>query len=150
MLQRIQSIYLLLAAAAAFALFAVVFVNVSGAGTSSIAAFQDGDFDINDNMTLKVMAILCGAMAIANIFLFSNRKLQLNIGKVVILLNVVLGGLAAFFLYQTMGSMGDAALDIAPNAGFAMPILGAIFTFLANRNINKDEKLVKSAYNRLR
>lgn len=146
MIQRIQSIYLLLAAAAAFALFALAFVNVSGA-TGEIAAFQDGDFDINDNMVLKIMAIVCGAMALLNIFLFNNRKLQLNIGKLVMLLNVVLAGLAAFFLYQTMGG---ASIDVAPNGGFGMPILAAIFTFLANRSINKDEKLVKSAYNRLR
>ena len=146
MIQRIQSIYLLLAAAAAFALFAFAFVNVSGA-TAEITAFQDGDFDINDNMILKIMAIVCGAMALLNIFLFNNRKLQMNIGKLVILLNVVLGGLAAFFLYQTIG---EASIDIAPNGGFAMPILAVIFTFLANRGVNKDEKLVKSAYNRLR
>ena len=145
MIQRIQSIYLLLAAAAAFALFALVFVNVSGA-TGEIAAFQDGDFD-NDNIVLKIMAIVCGAMALLNIFLFNNRKLQLNIGKLVMLLNVVLAGLAGFFLYQTIGG---ASIDVAPNGGFGMPILAAIFTFLANRNINKDENLVKSAYNRLR
>jgi hypothetical protein len=146
MIQRIQSIYLLLAAAAAFALFALAFVNVSGS-IAEITAFQDGDFDINDNMVLKIMAIVCGSMALLNIFLFNNRKLQMNIGKFVILLNVVLAGLAGFFLFQTMG---DASIDIAPNGGFAMPVLATIFTFLANRNINKDEKLIKSAYNRLR
>ena len=146
MIQRVQSIYLLLAAAAAFALFALAFVNVSGA-TGEIAAFQDGDFDINDNMVLKIMTIVCGAMALLNIFLFNNRKLQINIGKFVMLLNVVLAGLAGFFLYQTMGG---ASIDLAPNGGFAMPLLAIIFTFLANKGIDKDEKLVKSAYNRLR
>jgi len=149
MIQRVQSIYLLLAAAAVFALFALAFVNVSGA-TTEIAAFQDGDFDINDNMILKIMVVVCGAVALLNIFLFNNRKLQMNIGKLVILLNVVLAGLAGFFLYQTIGGAGDAAIDIAPNGGFAMPVLAIIFAFLANRGINKDEKLVKSAYNRLR
>lgn len=146
MIQRIQSIYLFLAGGAALALFAFAFVNVSGE-TSSIAAFSDGDFDINDNTALMVLAIAAGVVAILNIFLFNNRKLQARIGSLVILLNVVLAGLAAFFLYQTMGT---ANVEVAPNAGFGMPVLSIIFAFLANRNINKDEKLVKSAYNRLR
>jgi peptidoglycan/LPS O-acetylase OafA/YrhL len=146
MLQRIQSIYLLLAAVAAFALFALAFVNVSG-GIAEIIAFQDGDFDINDNIILTIMTIVCGAMALINIFLFNNRKLQMNISKLVMLLNLTLAGLAAFFLYQTMNGV---SVEIVPNGGFAMPVLAILFTFLANRNINKDEKLVKSAYNRLR
>ncbi len=146
MIQRIQSIYLFLAGAAALALFVFAFVNVSG-DTASIAAFSDGDFDINDNIALMILAIVAGVVAILNIFLFNNRKLQTNIGKLVILLNVVLAALAGFFLYQTMGS---ASVEVAPNAGFGMPVLSIIFAFLANRNITKDEKLVKSAYNRLR
>lgn len=147
MIQRIQSIYLFLAGGAALALFAFAFVNVSG-DTSSIAAFSDGDFDINDNIALMVLAIAAGAVAILNIFLFNNRKLQTKIGSLVILLNVVLAALAGFFLYQTMGTAAN--VEVAPNAGFGMPVLSIIFAFLANRNINKDEKLVKSAYNRLR
>ncbi len=146
MIQRIQSIYLLLASAAAFALFALAFVNVSG-DTGSVAAFSDGDFDINDNMILMVMAIVCGASALLNIFLFNNRKLQMRIGSIVIVLNVALLALAGFFLYQAMSGTGA---ELAPNAGFGMPVLAALFTFLANRNISKDEKLVKSAYTRLR
>jgi hypothetical protein len=146
MIQRIQSIYLLLAGGAALALFALAFVNVSG-DTASIAAFSDGDFDINDNTALMVLAIVAGVVAILNIFLFNNRKLQAKIGSLVILLIVILAGLAGFFLYQTMGS---ANVEVAPNAGFGMPVLSIVFAFLANRNINKDEKLVKSAYNRLR
>lgn len=146
MIQRIQSIYLLLAAAAAFALLALAFVNVSG-DTESVAAFSDGDFDVNDNTILMAGAIACGVLAFLNIFLFNNRKLQIRIGNLVILLNVVLLGLAGFFLYQAINGVN---IELAPNAGFGMPILAAIFTFLANRRISKDEKLVKSAYTRLR
>ncbi len=147
MIQRIQSIYLLLASAAAFALMAVAFVNVSGKGLGK--PFADGDFDVNDNTILMVLAIVCGIAALVNIFLFNNRKLQMKIGNLVIVLNLVLAGLAGFFLYQALNTP-QAVNDVTPNGGFGMSLLAIIFTFLANRNINKDEKLVKSAYNRLR
>lgn len=145
MIQRIQSIYLFLAAAAAFALFAVAFVNVSG--TTDVAAFSDGDFDINDNIILMILAIVCGVVALVNVFLFNNRKLQMRIGQLVMLLNLVLGAMAGIFLFQAMNGQ---TVEIAPNAGFAMPVLSIVFAWLANRNIKKDEKLVSSAYSRLR
>ena len=55
-------------------LMAVAFVNVSGKGLGK--PFADGDFDVNDNILLMAGAIACGVLALGNIFLFKNRKLQ--------------------------------------------------------------------------
>lgn len=135
MIQRIQSIYLLLAAIASSTLFALPFAT---APAQPEGILQDGAFDISDHLGLMILTALIAVVALGTIFLYKNRVLQMNLGKLNIVLLVALLVFAAY-LYNSI------QVDSSFGAGLVMPIVVFVFTFLANRNIYKDERLVRSA-----
>ncbi|MEL6658262.1 MAG: DUF4293 domain-containing protein [Bacteroidota bacterium] len=138
MIQRIQSIYLFLAAGAAFALFAVPFATTPEVQTDSVI-FADAAFNAQDSIAMMAGFGLAGALLLVIIFLYNNRKLQMNLTKAgIFLTGVGVGG-------ATQRYFADSAADAAQiAAGVALPALVLIFALLALRNINKDEKLVRS------
>ena len=141
MIQRIQSILLLLAAVAVFALFKLPFGSSDSAIKAS-ALFNDRIFNIQDHVGL--LALFCGAGAIAfiAIFLFNNRSLQLKLGRVSIIANII-GIILAAVLFMQDSNATEYPL---PNEelGLGLPLLSIIFAAFALRFINKDENLVKS------
>lgn len=141
MIQRIQSLFLLLAAAAAFSLLALPFGTINGDAGQS-AFFSDKVFNIHDNPAMLGLFCLAGALAFINIFLFKNRKTQLLVGRLAIVANIIGAVLAVFLFMQDSQALGDKMPD--EEIGLGMPILFLIFGFLALRYINKDDKLVKS------
>jgi len=136
MIQRIQSIFLLLAGAASGALFALPFGTAAEKSTKGVLA--DGIFNIHDHIGLLILTVAVTLIAVVSIFLYNNRVLQMNVGK----LNLILAfGLLAWAAYQFV-TLGDA---ISFGFGMVMPLIVVVLTYLANRYILKDEKLVKSA-----
>ena len=144
MLQRIQSIFLALASGASFSLFGVPFLGAdsTASAASGLTVLNDGIFNLFDHVGLMVVAGAAGLLALVNIFLFKNRKLQIRLDTLFIVLQLVLVGLAGFLVYADAQL---AAGHILPKLGVAMPFLGVVFAFLATRNIKKDEALVRSA-----
>ncbi len=141
MIQRIQSILLLLAAAAVFALFKLPF----GSSNNAIAAsnlFNDGVFNIQDHVALLGLFCGAGALAFIAIFLFNNRKTQLILSRISIIANVIGIIFAVVLFMQDSNAMGSTT----PNEelGLGLPVLSILFAAFAMRFINKDEKLVKS------
>lgn len=141
MIQRIQSLFLLLAAGSAFSLFALNFASTNNAISQS-AIFGDGLYNIQDNIALLILFCLAGGLAFVSIFLFKNRKTQLLLSRIAIVANVIGFILALILFFNDMGTLGEAT----PNdeLGIGAPIAFLIFGILAMRFINKDEKLVKS------
>jgi peptidoglycan/LPS O-acetylase OafA/YrhL len=132
MIQRIQSIWLLLASACAF--------------LSLKFSFYDGTYAIDntyhqltgtDNVKLLIATSLVGALALLTIFLFKNRKLQLRLCIAGIFLDVLL--LALYFIETKDFSKGTY------NLSALLPAAIVILFFLAARSISKDEKLVKGS-----
>ncbi len=141
MIQRIQSILLLLAAAAAFALFKLPF----GSSATSIATsslFSDRLFDIQDHIALLGLFCLAGALALIAIFLFKNRPWQLKLSRFSIIANIlgIIMGIVLFM--QDAENMGTEIPK--EEMGLGLPVLSIIFTLFAIRFINKDEALVQS------
>ena len=129
MIQRIQSIFLLLAAGASFGALAVPFANAKGAVQSAI--FADQVYNVQDNPALLIVFALAGVLAVASIFLFKNRATQSRIAIVALV--------AVIFLLQQV-SFASVALSV----GIFLPLVAGLFIWLAQRNIRKDEKLVRS------
>ena len=133
MLQRIQSVWLLLAAA--FDAFTFRFPFFSGDWMKDTTPMV---IDLNANTTIwfTILSILAGGLAFANIFLFKNRKMQLRLCFLGIFLTLVL--LALYFLEMGNFFSGTIALW----AIFYFAIL--ICFILAARGISKDQKLIRS------
>lgn len=138
MIQRIQSIFLALAAGAAGGLFGLPFATTPDAATSS-PLFADRVFDIADSPLLMVAFLAAGGLCLVAIFLYGNRKLQMNLSLVAIVATVIGLGLTAFSFIQD-DARGQASLGL----GWALPVLMILFAFLGRRYIKKDEKLVRS------
>jgi hypothetical protein len=128
MIQRIQSIWLLLAAVFAFLTFKLPFYQA--------AVIEGGEVYAQTTIWLTISAALTGALAFINIFFFNNRKLQMRLCLFGILLAIVL--IALCFMEMTKFTNGSLALSCV--------IYFAIIAFyvLALNGIRKDEKLIKS------
>jgi len=140
MLQRIQSIFLLITSTAFFLLFSVSFATSDKAANG---IFSDQMYNILDNPILIGMTVLGGGIAFVNIFMFKNRPLQLRIGNILIVLSILLPLVAALLMYNE-GKQHVANVNIDDGLGIYLPIIALVTTILANRFIKKDNNLVKS------
>ncbi len=131
----------MLASIAFFLLFAL---NFATSQKPIAQLLGDQVYNINDNIGLTIIAVLGGALALLNIFLFNNRKLQIKLGYIIILICIALPLFAGYLMYSE-GAVFGKGLDISYGVGLAMPILAIVFTILANKFIKKDDKLVRSA-----
>src|SRR6476659_5027542 len=96
MLQRVQSIWLLLAAAFAAITFKFPFFSgnkiIDTTTNTPVFTVLDASYSI----WLSIITVLTGAIAFVDIFLFDNRKLQLRLCYLGIFLSVIL--LVMYFL----------------------------------------------------
>lgn len=140
MIQRIQSIFLLLVALAFIALFQFPFAvsDIANAGF-----LMDKDFDVYDNPVLMILAGLGAVVAIIAIFLFKNRPLQIRLTYITIIVGILLLVVAVVLFYNQTAEIFQTA-QINDSVGLYMPFLGLVFGFLAARFIRKDDKLIKS------
>ena len=138
MIQRIQTVYLLLASIISGVLI-FVFNLWKSIGKNIFAL----DLIENESYLLKVIPVLfliSAILAFAAIFLFKNRKLQFVIGRLTILVNLILLGV---LINVSLTLPGEAAVS-EKGIGMFVPILAILLLVLANKAIKKDEDLVKS------
>ncbi|MDX1940650.1 MAG: DUF4293 domain-containing protein [Saprospiraceae bacterium] len=140
MIQRIQTIFLLLAAACIFLLFAFPFASTPADIPNT--AFADQVFDINDQIIMLVLFVLAGALAVISIFLFRNRKLQMRLTLLSFFLNLAGIIVSVIFYAQALKTI-DNQQD-KDELGRFLPLAALVFAIVAYRFIRKDEKLVKS------
>jgi hypothetical protein len=136
MIQRIQSIWLLIASIVTFFTLKVSFY--SGTYLPDNLYHQ---LNGTESLTIMIPTIGLGILSLVTIFLFKNRVTQLWLCIVAILIDLLL-----LFLYYRETSNFTKG-DYAFTAVLHIVIIAALI--LAARGINKDEKLIKDS-NRLR
>nr|WP_315030518.1 DUF4293 family protein [uncultured Chryseobacterium sp.] len=124
MLQRIQTIWTLLAVLAA------VFLFITGQ-----------DVVVLDNIPVInigcIILVLTGALSI---FSFKNRKRQILLNTISIIINALLIGVLAYWLLNLSGGIQFPEKGIEP----VFPLIAMICLLIANIFIRRDERLVKS------
>ena len=136
MIQRIQSIWLLIVALAAFATYTL---------TLYIGKLADGSlrpFLLADNFLLVIIIIAIGSLAIVGIFLYKNRKLQFRLSVLGVIFSI--GFLFMEYLKVEEFKKTNNILTGSYQVGALLPVVMIIFFILAARGIYKDDKLVKS------
>ena len=118
MWQRIQTLYM--------ALGAVMFFFV---GYNNLSNAQ------------SLLAGLGVALLLANITYYKHRKRQFMVNRVVVIVAFVLEG---WLIYGSMGLV-EGTDHVSGFLPLAAPLLAVIFTAMANRAIQADEKKVQSA-----
>jgi hypothetical protein len=155
MIQRIQSLYLLLTS-----LLSVLFLSgsflkffnktgseiimnfsgiwlLSGAGTPDLIQAQ---------IPLSIIAILIPVISLTAIFLYKKRRLQMKLTIGIIFLDIVLLLYLILFAYLIINRYN---VELVPFISMIIPPLVLILSILAYTRIKKDENLVRS-YDRLR
>ena len=131
MLQRIQTIYLLVAAIISAGLIFVFYLWTTKGDVSFFA---------KDDVLFLSMFLGSAALSMASIFMYNNRQNQFVLGRLNIILNFILLGL---FVYRSLNLSGET--DVSEKGiGMLLPIFSIVFLVLANKAIKKDEDLVKS------
>ena len=145
MIQRIQSVFLLLAAAAALGQFALPYLTAPMSGTlyMAVPALNDGQLNPIDNIGLLGLTLMTSLLSLIAIFLFRNRSLQGKLTGGAAIVSALLLVLAAFTTKQTLDAV-PATEVVHWSAGLSLPVLAVLFQWLAFRKIGKDEKLVRS------
>jgi hypothetical protein len=141
MIQRIQTLFLLVATIFAILLLFVPVARLSEASTT-LPLFVTGIQDLGV-WYLTLLFVPCIAIPFFQIFLFKNRKRQLTIGKI---------GLFYWFLWTTIFLFicyfividKTKSFDIIPAFGAILPVVSIGFFIMANKAIKKDEDLVRS------
>lgn len=131
MIQRIQTIYLLLAAGISGAVCIFVPYGLSTNGDSMYAY---------ENPMVFSLFVISALMSLIAIFLFKKRKLQFVLGRINILLNLILLGV---FVYWSLTISGEAVVS-EKGIGMFIPVISIVLLVMANKAIKKDEDLVKS------
>lgn len=150
MIQRIQSVFLFLSSLSISSLFipgidineTIDKENISN--ISSTGPLADGLFNVYDDYSLGLLALLSVILFTFAIFLFRNRSIQKRMVLGSIILIFVLIGLSLYYLST---AFSDGAIDfslIRLDWGALLLPLSILLGVLAIRYINKDEKLVKS------
>ena len=131
MIQRIQTIYLLISAIISGGL---IFIFHLWTNENDVPVFA------KDNMTYLLLFLGSALLSIISIFKYKKRQTQFVLGRLNIILNFILLGL---FVYLLLISPGESQVS-EKGVGIFIPIFSIVFLVLANKAIKKDEDLVKS------
>lgn len=150
MIQRIQTVFLFLAAIFAGLLFFFPIASFDY-GTTSMSLTILGvknqiDAEYFSNMyalPLLVMTILMIIVPIITVFMFKKRQLQLKLSSLNVFLNAILCGLI-FLYYSSNIQKTIAAETISYMFGSYIPLINMVLSVLAMRWIKKDIDLIKS------
>jgi len=131
MIQRIQTLYLLLALGFSAGL---IFVFYLWTNSEEVKVYA------TDNYMYLGLFLGSALLSLISIFSFKKRQSQFVMGRVNIILNFILLGI---FVYQSLNVSGEANVS-EKGIGILLPVFSIVCLVLANKAIKKDEDLVKS------
>lgn len=154
MIQRIQSVYLILTT-----LLSVLFLNgkmiiLKGGADQDIYATISGIKRMGESgpglqgniLPLVIIIIAVASLAFITIFLYKKRKLQAKFSMFLIVMSVLMILAIAYYIFRYT-TVYNAELRIS--ISLILPLLSLLCSILAYRGIRKDDELVRS-YDRLR
>lgn len=136
MIQRIQSVWLLLASAAAFLTLKLSFYSghlIKDAQPKPVAFLT-----ASGNILLTITSVAVGLLALVTIFLYKDRKLQMRMTFGALLLSCL--NLVLYFVETRKYVPGEGNYDLTAIIAIVIPV----FLILAIRGMSRDQKLVKS------
>ena len=148
MIQRIQSVYFLLAGilpAFSFCVPMAHYVDNNGEAVYSLyaASLMNAQGEtLGHPWGILAFVVISIILAFVCIFGFKNRIRQIALSSL-LLTSLLLAALA--FVAHGYFYGEDLAVRFLPSWGFAFPVLSFIFAMLGRRAVRKDEELVRAA-----
>jgi hypothetical protein len=139
MIQRIQTLYMFIAAIASGVVifFLSLWKDVSGNEFLALDLLEESSFLMK---MIPVLLLLSAVMSLLSISMFGTRKRQFVLNRLNILINLILLGV---LIYHLLTLSGEAKVS-EKGIGAVLPVVVILFLAIANRAIKKDEDLVKS------
>lgn len=147
MIQRIQTVYILLAGVLTATLFKLKLAELT-ANNELMDFFAkgiyNGETEVFNGLPLLIFVGIITLLHLVAIFLFKKRILQI---RILVFSIILLLGLFGMFFYFTYSGFDGA--KVAFKIPVAFPLVALILDWLAIRAIGKDEALIRSL-NRIR
>ena len=136
MIQRIQTVWLLLASLAIMASLKISFYtgNISTKGADGVVVKTWTELNGMSDLLTNILTITIGVLSLICIFLFSNRKMQMRFVLTAIVLECFL-----MFRYESNISQ---FIEGQYSIGSFIHLFVMLFFFLALRGIRKDNKII--------
>lgn len=156
MIQRIQSVFLLLLVLSMVAMLFLPLWAKTDATTGeevvltawNIKSYMPADAaegtPVKSAIAIGMLAIAAAVIALYEIFQFKNRLNQMKLGLLNTLVLAALLGTSFYYAAYVGAELVKADNNGAYEAGFYFPMLGLLLNALANRFIKRDEDLVRS------
>ncbi len=148
MIQRIQTVYLLLSLTVLGMMFFFPFTVFVDADAVRYVFDFSGVYEVGTDemvtgtLPFQILLVTVAVINLVTIFLFRNRRLQMRLSVFNMLLMVGILILAAWYIFYTRGEL---QAQVYYKATLLFPLVSLVLTWLAFRNILKDELLVRSA-----
>ena len=142
MIQRIQTVYILISEILIASLFFLKFADLSVNSelyTFTVKGIFNGETMVFDGLPIMVFVGLITLLHLVIILMYKKRVLQIRITVFTIILLIGLTGLFLYFIYT-----GFTDVKVAFKVPMAFPVIAVILDYLAIRAIGKDEALVRS------
>ena len=152
MIQRIQTVYMLLAVVFTVACLCMQIGTFTAADVLTLREFNlwltatPGELRQFTVWPLFAVLVLSASVGTCTIFLYRNRRLQARICSFNMLL--ILGWYILYAVFsQTLTAVvpGHVSLSFTPSLAASFPCVASIFYVLARRAILADERLVRAA-----
>ena len=149
MIQRIQTLYLLIIAALmAVTLFSGLAWFAGDAGEFGLYAFglktAEGEL-VQSTVYMGVLLALACALPLVTIFLFKRRLVQIRLCAVELVLLIGAGAMMGIYFYLCNRYFADSEFySHTLKISLVFPLVCLVFDLLALRAIFRDEKLVRS------
>jgi hypothetical protein len=149
MIQRIQTVFLLVAIALISCMFFAPLANFTDTHGRVYEMVYNRFYSVGNspekyseklNMFIYLIMAIIGVL-VFTLLSYKKRIIQIRLCTVSILLMVFLEIVVIFYFYQIKNTIGGTS---APGWGLIFPVASAAFTYLAMRAISKDEALVRS------
>ncbi len=145
MIQRKQTIYLLLALAALIVCLCLPIGKLTNSATlgTEVGVYNIGLYTssgMNAHPILFVDIVVVATLSFINVFLYNKRKLQMKICVVNIVLCLVWYAYYAFMALSMFKGIGTFSMSFA----VCLPLIAIILLALARSGIKADEELIRS------
>ena len=152
MLQRIQTLFLVVVGLAMGAFVALPVWNKTALDQSQMATltafrlvYKQGITDfVTPTWYLALLAASVAGVALFSVFQYKNRTLQSGLCAANSILMTILMGLVAYFIFKKAQNFFDPAQEGNFDTGFYALVVALLANFLANRFIRRDENFVRS------
>lgn len=153
MIQRVQTLFLLIATIASVLMIVIPFYQMIGPNDDVLKLYYTGLENVTRGeviyrtLPLAVITVVTGLISFITILLFQRRTLQMRLCVYNILLIIAQFGLILFY-YFSLKNKFDAGLTSFSFTAI-LPLVNIVLIFQAFRAIRRDDLLIKS-YDRLR